>query len=69
MAEMAKGTAEQKEMAQDALNRFWWPSIMMFGPQDSDSLLQFANPDNLSFFSSFRFSIIVDRKSLKYFLF
>jgi len=37
MAKMAKGTAEQKEMAQDALNRFWWPSIMMFGPQDSDS--------------------------------
>ncbi len=37
MAEMAKGTDEQKAMAQDALNRFWWPSIMMFGPQDSDS--------------------------------
>jgi ring-1,2-phenylacetyl-CoA epoxidase subunit PaaA len=37
MAEMAKGTPEQKAMAQDALNRFWWPSIMMFGPQDSDS--------------------------------
>ena len=37
MAEMAKGTPEQKTMAQDALNRFWWPSIMMFGPQDSDS--------------------------------
>lgn len=37
MAEMAKGTPAQKEMAQDALNRFWWPSIMMFGPQDSDS--------------------------------
>ena len=37
MAEMAKGTQEQKAMAQDALNRFWWPSIMMFGPQDSDS--------------------------------
>ena len=37
MTEMAKGTPEQKEMAQDALNRFWWPSIMMFGPQDSDS--------------------------------
>ena len=34
---MANGTKEQKEMAQDALNRFWWPSIMMFGPQDSDS--------------------------------
>jgi ring-1,2-phenylacetyl-CoA epoxidase subunit PaaA len=37
MAEMAKGTPEQKTMAQDALNRFWWPSIMMFGPQDSES--------------------------------
>ena len=37
MSEMANGTIEQKEMAQDALNRFWWPSIMMFGPHDSDS--------------------------------
>ena len=37
MAQMAKGTPEQKAMAQDALNRFWWPSIMMFGPQDSNS--------------------------------
>ena len=37
MTEMANGTKEQKEMAQDALNRFWWPSIMMFGPHDSDS--------------------------------
>lgn len=37
MADMAKGTPEQKAMAQDALNRFWWPSIMMFGPHDSDS--------------------------------
>lgn len=37
MAEMARGTPEQKTMAQDALNRFWWPSIMMFGPQDSES--------------------------------
>ncbi len=37
MAAMAKGTPEQKAMAQDALNRFWWPSIMMFGPHDSDS--------------------------------
>ena len=34
---MAKGTAEQKEMAQDALNRWWWPSIMMFGPPDDMS--------------------------------
>ena len=37
MAHLAKGTPEQKEMAQDALNRFWWPSIMMFGPHDGDS--------------------------------
>ena len=37
MANLAKGTKEQKEMAQDALNRFWWPSIMMFGPHDADS--------------------------------
>ncbi len=37
MAKMANGTPEQKAMAQDALNRFWWPSIMMFGPHDADS--------------------------------
>jgi len=35
--EMAKGSPEQKAMAQDALNRFWWPSLMMFGPHDSES--------------------------------
>jgi ring-1,2-phenylacetyl-CoA epoxidase subunit PaaA len=34
---LAKGSAEQKAMAQDALNRFWWPTLMMFGPNDSDS--------------------------------
>ena len=37
MVQMANGTPEQKEMAQDALNRFWEPSLMMFGPHDSDS--------------------------------
>lgn len=37
MAVLAAGTAEQKAMAQDALNRWWWPSIMMFGPPDSVS--------------------------------
>lgn len=37
MAVLAAGTAEQKAMAQDALNRWWWPSIMMFGPPDSIS--------------------------------
>ncbi len=35
MITLAQGTAEQKAMAQDALNRWWWPSIMMFGPPDS----------------------------------
>ena len=34
---MALGSPEQKEMAQDALNRMWWPALMMFGPHDSDS--------------------------------
>ena len=34
---LANGTVEQKEMAQDALNRFWWPALMMFGPNDDDS--------------------------------
>lgn len=37
MLNMAQGTAEQREMAQDALNRWWWPSLMMFGPADADS--------------------------------
>ena len=37
ISHMALGTPEQKEMAQDALNRTWWPSIMMFGPHDADS--------------------------------
>lgn len=31
------GTQEQKDMAQDALNRWWWPALMMFGPPDNDS--------------------------------
>jgi len=33
-----KGSEEQKKMAQDALNRWWWPSLMMFGPSDTSSL-------------------------------
>lgn len=37
MMTLANGTPEQKAMAQDALNRFWWPSLMMFGPSDDDS--------------------------------
>ena len=37
MMTLAAGTPEQKAMAQDALNRFWWPSLMMFGPSDSES--------------------------------
>ncbi len=35
---MAEGTPEQRRMAQDALNRFWFPSLMMFGPSDKDSV-------------------------------
>ena len=37
MMELMNGTEEQKAMAQDALNRWWWPSLMMFGPSDKDS--------------------------------
>ncbi len=37
MLELAKGTEGQKAMAQDALDRWWWPSIMMFGPPDAES--------------------------------
>ncbi len=37
MCVLAKGTPEQKAMAQDALNRWWWPSLMMFGPKDEES--------------------------------
>jgi len=37
MATLAAGTTAQKAMAQDALNRWWWPSLMMFGPSDRDS--------------------------------
>ena len=37
MLKMAKGTPEQHEMAQDALNRWWWPALMMFGPHDNQS--------------------------------
>jgi ring-1,2-phenylacetyl-CoA epoxidase subunit PaaA len=33
----ARGTAQQKAMVQDALNRWWWPSLMMFGPHDTES--------------------------------
>ena len=37
MLTLARGTAAQKEMAQASLNRWWWPSLMMFGPNDADS--------------------------------
>jgi ring-1,2-phenylacetyl-CoA epoxidase subunit PaaA len=38
MMKLAQGTEEQKAMAQDALNRWWWPSLMMFGPPDAESV-------------------------------
>src|SRR5210317_1828929 len=37
MLKLCNGTPEQKSMAQDALNRWWWPSLMMFGPSDAES--------------------------------
>ena len=44
MTILAQGTPEQKAMAQDALNRWWWPSLMMFGPHDAQS----SNSDELT---------------------
>ncbi len=37
MLTLCRGTAAQKAMAQDALNRWWWPALMMFGPPDAES--------------------------------
>jgi ring-1,2-phenylacetyl-CoA epoxidase subunit PaaA len=37
MLSLSRGNKAQKDMAQDALNRWWWPSLMMFGPSDKDS--------------------------------
>ncbi len=37
MLRLCNGTPEQKAMAQDAVNRWWWPALMMFGPHDSES--------------------------------
>ena len=37
LLKLCQGSPEQKAMAQDAFNRWWWPSLMMFGPHDSDS--------------------------------
>ena len=38
MLALCQGTAGQKEMAQEAFNRWWWPVLMMFGPPDAESL-------------------------------
>jgi len=38
MLALCRGSAEQKQMAQDALDRWWWPSLMMFGPSDAESV-------------------------------
>jgi ring-1,2-phenylacetyl-CoA epoxidase subunit PaaA len=35
---LSKGSEEQRAMVQDAINRWWWPSLMMFGPHDSESM-------------------------------
>ncbi len=34
---LSRGTAEQRAMCQDAINRWWWPALMMFGPRDTES--------------------------------
>lgn len=52
MMTLAEGTEVQKEMAQDALNRWWWPSLMMFGPHDSAS----TNSDQSMLWKIKRFS-------------
>ncbi len=38
MLALCNGTAEQKQMAQDAFDRWWWPALMMFGPSDAESV-------------------------------
>lgn len=38
LIKMCQGSPEQKAMAQDAMNRFWYPALMMFGPSDKDSV-------------------------------
>ena len=38
MTTLSRGTPAQREMAQEALNRYWWPVLMMFGPSDQDSM-------------------------------
>jgi ring-1,2-phenylacetyl-CoA epoxidase subunit PaaA len=37
MLALSRGSEAQRAMAQDAINRFWWPSLMMFGPHDAES--------------------------------
>jgi ring-1,2-phenylacetyl-CoA epoxidase subunit PaaA len=37
ISKLANGSPEQKALAQDSLNRWWWPALMMFGPNDADS--------------------------------
>jgi ring-1,2-phenylacetyl-CoA epoxidase subunit PaaA len=37
LMKLCNGTPQQKAMAQDAMNRFWWPALMMFGPSDAES--------------------------------
>lgn len=37
LMKLCNGTPQQKAMAQDAMNRFWWPALMMFGPNDAES--------------------------------
>lgn len=38
LVKLSQGNQEQKKMLQDAVNRWWWPALMMFGPNDSESV-------------------------------
>ena len=48
MVTLAEGTADQRAMAQDALSRWWWPSLMMFGPHDTCLLYTSPSPRDRS---------------------
>ena len=48
MVTLCRGTPEQKAMAQDALNRWWWPVLMMFGPPDGASQHSDTRPNGRS---------------------
>jgi ring-1,2-phenylacetyl-CoA epoxidase subunit PaaA len=53
---LARGTAAQREMAQDAVNRWWWPALMMFGPPDTGDAAQGTHTEQSMAWGIKRFS-------------